>query len=152
MALVRRSLVLFVLLWSAQPAAAQDIAPTCHPIAPARVTVTPQSGSSIQGTLLCVNATEVVIVTNGQATTVALTGVRRIETMADPAWDGALKGAAIPFVMWLAFCHGCEGAGGPILKAAAAYATIGAIIDSLDTHKTRIYDGGSKSVSWRWRF
>jgi hypothetical protein len=150
MALVRRSLVLVALLWSAPPAAAQDIAPACHPAVPARVTITPSAGSSIQATLLCVTATEVVIVANGQASTVPLTGVKRIETLADPAWDGAVKGAAVPLVLWLALCHDCNA--GAMLRVAAAYGAIGAIIDTLDTNRTRIYDSGRKSVGWRWRF
>jgi hypothetical protein len=145
-------LLLLVLLGAAVvPAHAREAAPACHPVAPARVVVTPTAGAAIHGTLLCLTGSEVVLARNGEASTTALASVRRIETLADPVWDGAVKGGVIPIVMWLVFCGRCDAE--PMLRAAAAYATIGAIIDGLDAHRTKLYDGGRKAaITWRLRF
>ena len=133
------------------PAAAQEVAPSCQPIVPVRVTVTTAGGAPLQGTLLCLTGRDVVLAANGQVLTTALTEVRRIETRSDPAWDGAIKGAVLPLVMWAIFCHQCDAA--PMLRAAAGYAAIGAIWDALDTNRTRIYDRRpAAAIGWRVRF
>jgi hypothetical protein len=147
---VLRSAVIATLLLAAGPAAAQE-APPCQPISPVRVTVTTATGPSIQGTLLCLTGTEVVLTVNGQITTTALAGVRRIDTRSDPAWDGAVKGAILPLVMWAIFCHQCDAE--PMFRAMAGYAVIGAVWDSLDTNRTRLYDRRpAAAVAWRLRF
>ena len=143
--------VVIALVLVAAPAAAQTPQPTCQPVSPVRVSVTMTGGSPLEGTLLCLTGTEVVLATGGQVTTTALTQVRRIDTPADPAWDGAVKGAILPLVMWVIACRQCDA--GPMLKAVAGYATIGVIWDSLDTNRTRIYDRRpAAAIRWRLRF
>ena len=62
-----------------------------------------------------------------------------------------MKGAILPLVMWAVMCHGCDA--GPMLKAAAGYAVIGAVWDSLDTNQKRLYDRRpALAVAWRLRF
>jgi hypothetical protein len=133
------------------PAAAQTPQPTCHPVSPVRVSVTTAGGPALVGTLLCLTGSEVVLATDGRVTSTLLTDVRRIDTQPDPAWDGAVKGAVLPLIMWAIFCHDCDA--GPMLRAAAGYAAIGAIWDSLDTNRTRIYDRRpAAAIRWRVRF
>jgi hypothetical protein len=135
----------------AAPAAAQTSPPSCHPVSPVRVSVTTAGGPALEGTLLCLTGSEVVLAADGRVTSTALTDVRRIDTQPDPAWDGAVKGAILPLVMWAIFCHDCDA--GPMLKAAAGYAAIGAIWDGLDTNRTRIYDRRpAAALRWRVRF
>jgi hypothetical protein len=143
--------VLIGLVLVAARAEAQTPQPTCHPVSPVRVSVTMTGGSPLEGTLLCLTGTEVVLATGGQVTTMALTQVRRIDTQRDAAWDGAVKGALLPLVMWAIACRQCDA--GPMLKAVAGYAVIGAIWDSLDTNQTRIYDRRpAAAIGWRVRF
>jgi hypothetical protein len=95
--------------------------------------------------------TVVVVAADGQVTTTALTGVRRIDTRPDPSWDGAVKGAILPLVLWAALCHHCDA--GPMLRAAAGYAVIGAVWDRLDTNQKRLYERRPAAmVAWRLRF
>jgi hypothetical protein len=139
------------LFFIASPAAAQDAGSPCQTVSPVRVVVTTTAGPTLHGTLLCLTASNVVLASDGRMTTTALSVVRRIETPPDPAWDGAVKGAILPLVMWAIFCHRCDAA--PMFRAAAGYATIGAIWDSLDRNQKRIYDGRpAASVAWRVRF
>ncbi len=148
---ILRGVVVIALLLLAAPAAAQDAAPPCQPVSPVRVTVTTSAGPTIQGTLLCLTGSDVVLAADGQITTTALSTVRRIDTRADPAWDGAVKGAILPMVMWAIFCHDCDA--GPMLRAAGGYAAIGAIWDSLDSIQTRIYERRpAAAIRWRMRF
>jgi hypothetical protein len=154
---VRLRVLVLLLVLTAAPAAAQDN-PPCQTVSPVRVAVTPHAGPVVHGTLLCLTATEVVLTSNGQMTKTALNDVRRIDTRADPAWDGAVKGAIIPMVMWAVFCHQCDA--GPMLRMAAGYAAIGGIWDSLDRNQTQVYDrraavsasGPRLSIGWRLRF
>jgi hypothetical protein len=144
-------IVLLVLLLIAIPAAAQEPSSPCQPITPVRVSVTTTGGPAIQGTLLCLTASDVVLAKDGGMTTTPLSTVRRIETPPDPVWDGAVKGAILPLVMWAVFCHRCDA--GPMLRAAAGYAAIGAIWDSLDRNQERIYEGRpAAALAWRVRF
>ena len=144
------TLVIALVLVTA-PAAAQTPQPTCHPVSPVRVSVTTAGGPALEGTLLCLTGSEVVLATDGRVTSTLLTDVRRIDTQPDPAWDGAVKGAVLPLIMWAIFCHDCDA--GPMLRAAAGYAAIGAIWDSLDTNRTRIYDRRpAAGIRWRVRF
>jgi len=148
---VVRSGIVAGLMLIAAPAGAQQTTPACQPVSPVRVTVTTSAGPSIQGTLLCLTGSEVVLATNGQVTTTALSSVRRIDTRADAAWDGAVKGAIVPLVMWAIFCHQCDAE--PMLRAVAGYAVIGAVWDSLDTNQKRLYDRRpAAAIAWRVRF
>jgi hypothetical protein len=150
---VSRKYATFVvgLVLVAAPAGAQTPQSTCHPVSPVRVSVTTVAGAPLAGTLLCLTGSEVVLAADGRVTTTALSEVRRIDTQPDPAWDGAVKGAILPLVMWAIFCHQCDA--GPMLKAAAGYAAIGGIWDSLDTNQTRIYDRRpAVAIGWRVRF
>jgi len=150
MSVVRSAVAALVLMLMAVPAGAQET-PACQSISPVRVTVTTTAGPSIQGTLLCLTGTEVVLTTDGQLSTTPLSTVRRIDTRADPAWDGAVKGAIIPLIMWAVFCHNCDAE--PMLRAVAGYAAIGAVWDSLDTNQKRLYSGRpAAAVAWRLRF
>jgi hypothetical protein len=143
--------LLFVPLLIAAPAAAQDQSSPCQPITAVRVNVTTADGPAIQGTLLCLTASDVVLARDGQVTTTALSAVRRIETPPDPEWDGAVKGAILPLVMWAFICRHCEA--DAMLRMTAAYATIGAVWDSLDRNQKRIYDRRpGATLAWRVRF
>jgi hypothetical protein len=146
-----RTFLLFVPLLIAAPAAAQDQSAPCQPITPVRVSVTTMDGPTIRGTLLCLTAREVVLASDGQMTTTALSAVRRIETPPDPQWDGAVKGAVLPLVMWALICRHCEA--DAMLRMTAAYATIGAVWDGLDRNQKRIYDRRpAAAIAWRVRF
>ena len=148
---VVRSGIVVVLMLMAAPAGAQETPPACQPVSPVRVTVTTSAGPSIHGTLLCLTGSEVVLATDGRVTTTALSTVRRIDTRADAAWDGAVKGAIVPLVMWAIFCHECDAE--PMLRAVAGYAVIGAVWDSLDTNRKRLYDRRpAAAIAWRVRF
>ena len=146
------SCVLAFLVLAARPALAQDRASDCAASAPVgRVTVTTTSGTSIQGTLLCLSAEQALLVSDGRPIATPMSQVRRIETRSDPVWDGAIKGAAIPLIFWAVFCHDCNG--GPLLRAVAAYSLSGLVLDSLDRNSRTIYAGRpNAAVSWRVRF
>lgn len=136
---------------TASSAAAQAAPAPCHPVSPTdRVTVTTVSGESIRGTLLCLTDDAVRLVRDGQTTETLLSEIRRIETRADPTWDGAVKGAAIPLVMWAIFSHDSESLSWT-LRSAAAWAVIGSTWDALQTNKKTIYRGGARSASFAWR-
>jgi hypothetical protein len=132
-------------------ASAQVSAPACHPFSPTeRVVVTMTDGNTIQGTLLCLSDEAARLLRDGQAVDTPLSGVTRIRTQADPAWDGAVKGAAIPLIMWSIFSH--DGESLPwTLRSAAAWAVIGGTWDALQTNKKTIYSGGPRSMSMAWR-
>jgi hypothetical protein len=151
---MRRCSVAFVacVVLASVPASAQETpqAP-CQSVDPVRVTVTTVAGPTLRGTLLCLSGTDVVLAADGNVTSTALADVRRIDTRPDPVWDGAVKGAVLPLVVWLVFCPECDA--GPMLRTAAGYATIGIIWDSLDTNRTRIYDRRpAAAIRWRVRF
>ena len=140
---------LAVVAGAAMPARAQQ-AP-CLPVSPTeQVTVTMADGTTARGTLLCLTNEAVRMLREGQTTETPLDQIRRIQTRADPAWDGAVKGAAIPFVMWAIFSHDSESLGWT-LRSAAGWAVIGATWDSLQTNKKTIYTGGGRSASIAWR-
>src|SRR5688572_963730 len=138
-----------VVLGVAAPTQAQQA--QCHPVSPTdRVVVTTMRGESIPGTLLCLTDEAVRLVRDGRTTETPLSEIRRIETRADPHSDGAVKGAAIPLVMWAIFSHSTEGFSWA-LRSAAGWAVIGGTWDALQTNKKTIYSGGARSVSVAWR-
>lgn len=148
----RSALPVVLLGLAATPALAQDVAPpACHGTSPVRVVMTPVAGPSFKGTLLCLSGDQVVLARDGRVTSTDLSLVRRIETPADPIWDGALKGAAIPLIAWLVFSDGSQPEW--MLRSVAAYASIGTVIDALNSNRTRVYDRGPRvAVGWRIRF
>jgi hypothetical protein len=138
-----------VLFVAAAPAQAQQA--SCHPVSPTnRVVVKTADGASIQGTLLCLTDDAVRLLVDGQATETPLAQIKRIETSADPVWDGAVKGAAIPLVFWALFFHNSDSLPG-FLRGAAGYGAIGAIFDSLQTNRKTVYAGTGRSASFAWR-
>ena len=148
--LASRVLVISVaaVLLTSGVAAAQE--PSCHPISPTeRVVVRMNDGSSVRGTLLCLSDQAVRLASDGQTTDALLADVKRIETRADRVWDGAVKGAAIPFFLWAVFCHGCEG-GEFFFKSAVTYSLIGLTWDALDANRKTIYARPSRSASLAW--
>jgi hypothetical protein len=142
-----------VIVLAATPVLAQEaaVAPACHGTSPVRVVMTPVDGPSFKGTFLCLSGDQVVLARDGRVTATDLASVRRIETPADPIWDGAVKGAAIPLIAWLVFSDGSQPEW--MLRSVAAYASIGTVIDALNRNKTTIYDRGPRAaVGWRIRF
>lgn len=133
----------------AVPAQAQQ-AP-CHPVSPTdRVIVTTANGESLRGTLLCLTDDAVRLARDGRTTETPLSEIRRIDTQADPAWDGAVKGAAIPLIIWAIFSHDADSLP-TFLRGAAAYAVIGGTWDALQTNRKTIYVGTGRSASFAWR-
>lgn len=140
-----------LLLALAAPARAQETEP-CHPVSPTKpVIVTTKAGQTIQGTLLCLSQSEVLLAGAGQFSRTPLDSVLRISTQSDPVWDGALKGAAIPLVAWAVFCR-CDFE--HFARPTLAYALIGLTWDALQTNRKTLYrgNGRSASVAWRVRF
>ena len=142
------ALVLFVL--SAVPARAQQ--PPCHPVSPTdRVVVTTADESQVRGTVLCITDHSLLLLRDGATSETPLSEIRRIETRSDPVWDGAVKGAAIPIVMWAIFCRSCDSE--YMFKTVATYTLIGATWDALQRNTRTIYTGRpSPSIGWRVRF
>jgi hypothetical protein len=152
MRLVIRSLFISLFVLST-PVRAQEASPACRPISPTvRVTVQMQDGASLRGTLLCLTDEDFVLVSDGQSMTAPLARVTRIESRRDPFWDGAVKGAAIPLILFALFCDGhCDAQ--PVMRAAAAYGLVGLTLDALQTNSRTIYTGRPRpAVSWRLRF
>jgi hypothetical protein len=109
-------------------------------------------GGTVRGKLLCLTTDEALLVQDGHTAATPLAAVKRIETRADPVWDGAVKGGVIPLALWAAFCHACSDTG-PLLRAVAAYAAIGLTWDSLQRNTKTIYVGrGSAALTWSVRF
>lgn len=135
---------------AASPARAQQ-AP-CHAISPTdRVVVTTADNAKIHGTVVCLTDNSLMLLRDGATRETALSQIKRIETRDDPIWDGAIKGAAIPLVMWAIFCHSCNSE--IMLKHVAAYGLIGATWDSLQRNKRTIYTGRpAASVAWSIKF
>ena len=79
-----------------------------------------------------------------------LDAVRRIRTPADPVWDGAAKGAAIPLIVWAVLCRDCRAE--PFLKASLTYGVIGLTTDAIDTNRKTLYRRSRHSMSVGWRF
>ena len=146
--------VLFVSLTVlATSARAQEAATPCRPVSPTlRVTVAMQDGLSLRGTLLCLTDEDFVLAIDGRTTTAPLARVMRIDSRRDPVWDGAVKGAAIPLILFAVFCNSeCDAK--PVLKAAAGYGLIGLTLDALQTNSKTIYSGRPRAaVGWRLRF
>lgn len=134
----------------AAPASAQQ--PACHPISPTdRVVVTTTDGAKVRGTIVCLTDENLMLLRDGRTSETSLSEIRRIDTRADPVWDGAIKGAAIPFVMWAVFCRDCDSE--IWMKNVVAYGLIGATWDAVQRNNRTIYTGRpAASVAWRIKF
>lgn len=129
--------VLYALV--AVPAAHAQQAP-CHPISPTdRVVVTTADNTKVRGTVICLTDQSVMLLRDGMTTETLLREIRRIDTRPDPVWDGALKGAVIPLIMWAVFCHDCDA--DLWLKNVAAYSMIGLAWDAAQRNTRTIYAG-----------
>jgi len=129
-------------------ASAQEVA-GCHP-APSneRVEITTPQGR-LDGLLLCFGEDEIVVAAGGRLEHLPLAEVRSVVTPADPVWDGALKGAAIPAIIWAVFCHECDA--GFMGRYMLGYGLMGLTLDAIDTNRRTIYTGGGPSASLAWR-
>ena len=146
---MRVSSLALLLMVFVTPAFAQDTEAPCHPVSPTGdVVVTTVTGRTIRGTLLCMTESDVLLTGNGQATRMPLDSVRRIVTPPDPVWDGAVKGAVVPLVLWAVFCREC--ASEPWLRSVLAYSVIGVSLDALDTNRKTLYRGQQRSVAVAW--
>lgn len=135
---MRFFLIVACVLVVAGPAAAQSEVPPCAPAPAGMVTVETTEGT-LAGTLYCLGATEVSILRQGQRQVLPLASVRRIRKQADPLWDGALKGLAIPLTIWGVSCGFCGEATPFVWRSALGYALIGMAFDGLQTNRKTIY-------------
>jgi hypothetical protein len=145
--------VLIVLLGWMVPAQAQPAREKCHPISPTeRVVVTAADGRTLRGSLLCLGERDLLLAADGVVTRHPLSDVRRVVTRADPVWDGAAKGAAIPLVVWAVLCRQCDS--GTLLRATATYGLIGLAFDAIDSNRRTVYAGrpAAPTLAWRVRF
>ena len=126
------------MLIAAGPAAAQSEVPPCAPVSGGLVDVETTDGT-LAGTLYCLGATDVSILREGRRQVVPLAQVKRIRRQADPVWDGAVKGAAIPLTIWAVSCGFCSEGTPFVLRSALAYGLIGAAFDGLQTNRKTIY-------------
>jgi len=125
---------------------------TCQPLAPSeRVTVTTADGAKVSGTIVCLTDQHLKLLRDGGLSETPLSQIRRIATRPDPVWDGAAKGAAIPFIIWAVFCHECGSR--EVFQMMAGYGLIGLSWDVLQRNTRTIYAGAPRaSVGWRFRF
>jgi hypothetical protein len=135
---MRCVLLVVCLLIVAGPAAAQSEVPPCAPTPGGMVEVETTEGT-LAGTLFCLGATDVSILRDGQRQVLPLAQVKRIRKQADPIWDGALKGVAIPLTIWGVSCGFCGDAAPFAWRSALGYALIGAAFDGLQTNRKTIY-------------
>ena len=130
-----------------------DGARECHAVSPTgQVIVATANGETIRGTLMCVTRSQAWLVQDGRMSQIPLRQARRIRTPADPAWDGAAKGAMIPLIIGAVLCHSCSAE--PMLRTSVAYGLVGLATDALDTNRQTIYRtrGRSLSVGWGFKF
>ena len=157
-----RTMVLLVLLFVVGgEASAQQlpVAPTpepeadgeSHSVSPTgRVVVATAGGETIRGTLLCLSENKVELLRDGRTLQIPLDTVRRIRTPADPVWDGGLKGAVIPLILWAVLCHDCGAE--PFLRASLTYGAIGLATDAINTNRRTLYRRHHRSLGVGWGF
>lgn len=149
---MRIALMVLVLAAISAGAGAQE-ASACHPVSPTeQVIVTHTSGKTIRGTVLCLTDSDLLLAAEGRVQQTPLDAIQKVVTRADPVWDGAMKGAAIPLVIWAVWCRECDA--GFMLRPTVSYALIGLTFDALQTNRKILYqrDARSASVAWRVRF
>lgn len=130
-----------------------DRSPTarCHSVSPIEeVVVTTASDGSVRGTLMCMSDAKLWLVRDGQMSAITLDQIHRIRTPADPVWDGALKGAVIPLIVWAVLCHDCRA--DPFLRMSLTYGAIGLVTDAIDTNRRTLYRGPRRSLRVGWGF
>ena len=134
------------------PSSAHAQQASCHPISPTdRVVVTTEDGAKVRGTVICLADQSLVLLRDGVTTETPLSQIRRIDTRPDPVWDGAVKGAIVPLVLWAVFCNDCDSE--LWLKNIAAYSMIGVAWDAAQRNTRTIYAGRPvAAVGWRVRF
>jgi hypothetical protein len=144
--------VLALATFAIVPAPAHAQQAPCHPISPTdRVEVTMTDRARIRGTVICLTDQSLLLLRDGATSETPLSAIRKIETRSDPVWDGAVKGAAIPLVMWAIFCHECDAE--VMLKSVATYGLIGATWDAVQRNTRTIYAGRpTASIAWRLKF
>jgi hypothetical protein len=123
---------------AAQPAAGPDC-PGWAFRGPADVTM--RDGRRLREAIRCLETDAVVVERGGVVTRVPIDGVRRITTPADPIWDGAAKGASIPLVFFLVFCHDCKW-GETMTRMLIGYTALGVSWDALQTNRRTVYEPG----------
>jgi hypothetical protein len=123
----------------------------CLSVSPtSQVVVDTSGGQTVRGTLMCLSENGAWLMQDGRLSQIPLDGIRRIQTTADPVWDGAVKGAVIPLIIWAVLCHDCSAE--PMLRSSLAYGLIGLVVDGLDSNRKTLYRGGGRSVSVGWTF
>jgi hypothetical protein len=123
----------------------------CLAVSPtSQVVVDTWAGPTLRGTLMCLSADNAWLLQGGGLSKLPLDRIHRIRTIADPVWDGAVKGAVIPLILWAVLCRDCQAE--PMLKASLTYGLIGLVSDALETHRKTLYESGGRSVSFNWGF
>jgi hypothetical protein len=132
-----------------QPAAGTPAAAVeCWPVATReQVVVTLNDGAKQKGTLLCMGPADVMLA--GSAA-LPLGSVRHIAKPRDGILDGVLKGASVGLIIF-ALCGGdCDSE--YLLRGTLAYASIGGLIDAVQSNEQTLYSSPRMMVGWRFRF
>ena len=115
-----------------------------------KVAVEMVDGTIRRGSLLCFGTADLTLVEKSAVGRFNLADVREVRKVADPVWDGALKGASVGLVMLIFGCPAeCA------LRSAGAYGLIGLIVDAIDTNRDTVYrpaPGQRASLGFRVRF
>lgn len=115
-----------------------------------KVTVEMVDGTIRRGSLLCFGTADLTLVEENAVGRFSLSDVRQVRKVADPIWDGALKGASVGLVMWIFGCPAeCA------WRTAGAYGMLGLVLDAIDTNRDTIYrpaQGRRASLGFHVRF
>ena len=124
----------------------------CQSVSPTdQVVVNTAAGETVRGTLMCMSESRVWLLRDGGMSRIDLRRVQRIRTPADPVWDGAVIGAAIPLIFWAILCHDCSADG--MLRVTATYGAIGLVADAVNTNRRTLYRARpSLAVGWSLKF
>ena len=141
----------------AQPAEVQSGSSTeaegeCQSVSPTdQVVVSTAGGQTVRGTLMCMSDSRVWLLRDGGMSRIDLSRVQRIRTPADPVWDGAVIGAAIPLIFWAVLCHDCPA--DDMLRVSLTYGAIGLMSDAVNTNRRTLYRARpSLAVGWSLKF
>ena len=145
------AVIALLLVSSAASAQATPEPPPCWPSSHIdKVTVEMVDGTVRRGSLLCFGTSDLTLVEKSAVGRFSLAEVRQVRKVADPVWDGALKGASVGLVMLIFGCPAeCA------LRTAAGYGLIGLIVDAIDTNRDTVYrpaTGPRASLGFRVRF
>lgn len=136
-----------------KPASRSEAEGACHAVMPTdQVLVSTAAGDTVRGTLMCLSEARVWILRDGRMSRIDLDRVRRIRTLADPVWDGALKGVIPPLLIWALLCRGdCPVE--PFLRMSLTFGAIGLVGDAIDTNRRTLYRATpSFRVGWNVKF